>query len=120
VQRQQDQGSTCHQWQEGQAGDGNMHRQDVPDGAHDVVVDQATVANGLHHRDEVVIEQHHGGRFPCYVGAARSHGHAHVGRDQCRGVVDPVSGHGDHVATASECLHQSQLVLGPDAGKHMG
>ena len=64
---------------------------------------------------EVVVGQHHVGRFLGDVGAGDAHGHADVGGLQRRRVVDAVAGHRHHRAVALQGLHDAQLVLGIDA-----
>ena len=81
-------------------------------------------APALFHRrldgGEVVVGEDHVGGFLGHLGAGDAHGHADVGLPAGRGVVDPVAGHGHHVAPALQGVHQAQLLFRSDAGEHVG
>ena len=62
-------------------------------------------------RGEVVVGEHHVGGFLGDLGTAATHRHADVGLLERRGVVDPVSGHRDHVIAGLQALDESELLL---------
>ena len=55
---------------------------------------------------EVVIREHHRGRFACNGRATGPHGDADVGLAQGGGIVDAIAGHGDDVTAALKAAHQ--------------
>jgi hypothetical protein len=67
---------------------------------------------------EVVVGQHHGGRFVGHLGAGEAHRDTDVGLAQGGCVVDAVPGHRDHVAAGLQRAHDPDLVLGGDPGDH--
>jgi hypothetical protein len=66
-------------------------------------------------RGEVVVEQHHVGRFLAHFGAGDAHRHTDVGLLQGRGIVDAVAGHGHHLSIGLQGFHDAQLLLGRHA-----
>ena len=84
-----------------------------------VVVDRPAFLDGLRDGREVVVREHHLGRFLGRFGAFQAHRHADVGALQRRRVVDAVARHRDHPAARLQALHQPQLVLGAGAREHV-
>ena len=85
----------------------------------DVRVDGAALLDGGHDPREVVGEEHDVGDVAGDVGAAHAHGHADVGGAQRGRVVDPVAGHGDHLAVALQGPDDMVLVSRRHAGEHV-
>jgi hypothetical protein len=96
----------------------HVRGQHVGDEAADVRHHRAAVANRLHDRGEVVVEQHDVGRLAGHIGAADPHRHPHIGGPQGRGVVHPVAGDGHHLPEAAVGLHQPQFLLRRHPGEH--
>jgi hypothetical protein len=85
----------------------------------DVVVDGRPAPDGPHDRAVVVVGEDDVGRADGGVGAASAHGDPDVGGAEGGDVVDPVPGHGDHVATGAQDVDQHRLVTRLDAGEHV-
>lgn len=79
---------------------------------------------------QVVVHQHHSGCFHGHAGAVRAtHGEAHVGARQRRGIVDAVAGHAHPLATRLQCgnclglairAHTSLPVANAQLASHAG
>jgi hypothetical protein len=67
--------------------------QEIVDELADVVVDRATLLDGVHDRCEVVVRQHDVRGFLGHVGARDAHGNADVGGLDGGCVIDPVARH---------------------------
>ena len=79
--------------------------------------DDPPLLDGADDRGEVVVGDHHVGRFLRDLGPLDAHGDANVGLLERRGVVDAVSRHRDHVSVLLERVDDLQLVLGRDASE---
>ncbi len=76
----------------------HVAHQDVGGELANVGVDGPPFLDRVHDGGEVVVEQHHVGRFLGHVGAGDAHGDADVGFLERRRVVDAVPRDGDHLA----------------------
>ena len=92
-------------------GDRDVDREDVAHGLLQVGEDAPAHADALDDGGKVVVHQHDGGGLPCHIGAAFSHGHAHVRRAQRRGVIDAIAGHAHDVAVGLQGLHDARDVV---------
>ena len=86
----------------------------------DVVEDGPAFLHRGHQGGEVVVRQDHGRGLLGDFGAGDPHGHADIGPLQGRGIVDPVPGHGHHLALLLEDIHQAQLMFRGHPGEHPG
>ena len=100
--------------EDGDVGDQGRHLE--AEVFEEVVVQVAAVVDRLDDGGEVVVGQDHDRGFFGDLGAGDAHGDPDVGRLEGGGVIDPVPGHGDHVAALFEQPDQAQLVLGGDPG----
>ncbi|MCY1518922.1 hypothetical protein D9M68_536570 [compost metagenome] len=80
-----------------------------------VVVDRAAFPHRRGDRREIVVRQHHVGRFLGRLGAFQAHRHAHVGALERGRVVHPVARHGNHLPLRLHRLNQPQLMFGTGA-----
>ena len=86
------------------------------DGLFDVGVDAPALGHGGDDGGEVVVGEDHVGGPLGHVGAGDPHGAADVGGLEGGGVVDPVAGHGHHLAPALPGPDDAHLVLGGHPG----
>ena len=84
----------------------------------DVVEDGPAFLHRGHQGGEVVVRQDHGRGLLGDFGAGDAHGHADIRPLQGRGVVDPVPGHGHHLALRLEDIHQAELMFRGHPGEH--
>ena len=89
-----------------------VSRKHEKDGFLDVIVDGATFADGSGDRGEVVVGEDHLGGFLRDFRAFDAHGDTDVGLLERRSVIDPITGHGDHLAGGLHGANKAQLVLG--------
>ena len=102
--------------QQRHAGNRHVHRQDVRHGLAQVVKNAPPQPHSVHQSCKVVVQQHDGRRLPRHVGAAFTHGHTHMRGLQGGRIVDPVAGHGHHLAAGFQGLNDAQLLRWGDAG----
>ena len=81
------------------------------DGLADVGVDPPALLHRRDHRGEVVVGEDHVRGPLGHVGPRLPHGAADVRRPEGGGVVDPVAGHGHHMALLLPGLHDAHFVL---------
>lgn len=79
--------------------------------AADVGVGRPALLHGGDDGGEVIVKQVKVGGLAVDVGAGAADGDADGGLLQGRGVVDPVAGHRDHVATCLQGCGDAELVL---------
>ena len=77
-----------------------VRRQKVDQIFLNVVIDAAAFLDRLDDAGEVVVGQHHVGRFLGDVGSRDAHGHTDIRGLKSRGIVDAVSGHGNDMPFA--------------------
>ena len=95
----------------------HVGRQGPDDELREVVEDAASFLDRRLDRGEVVVGEHHVGRFLRHLGAPVAHGNADVGLSKRGRVVDPVTRHGHHVVSLLQCTHEAQLLLGRHPGE---
>src|SRR5829696_5357825 len=93
---------------------GGVAGKEILDELADVVVDDPTLLDGSHDGREVVVSQHHVGRFLRDVGARYAHRHSYLGLSQGRGVVYAVAGHGNDVVLVLQGFDYIEPVLRRD------
>ncbi len=94
-------------------------RQGPADDLHQVVVNRPALAHRRDDRREIVVGEHHLGRFLGGLRTLAPHGDADVGALQRRRIVYPVAGHRDRQPVRLQCLYEAQLVFGGGACKHV-
>ena len=93
----------------------DVRGQQVAQELADVGEDRAAFFDGGDDRGEVVVGEHHVGRFLRHVGAGDAHRHADVGLLQRWRIVDAVARHRHDGAGPPQRLNDPQLVFGIDA-----
>ena len=105
---------------------GDEHRQDLADiageeevdGLLQVAEDYPPLAHRGNDGGEVVIRQHHVACFLGDISPGDAHGNTDIGGLERRGIVHPVTGHGDYVIFRLQGLHDLDLVMGGNARVH--
>ncbi|GBE13270.1 hypothetical protein BMS3Abin13_01568 [bacterium BMS3Abin13] len=83
-----------------------------------VVEDAAPLFNRGLNGAEIVVDKHHVGGILGHLGAGYPHGHADIRLFQGRGIIDAVAGHGHHVTSGLQGLHQAQFLVRRHPGEH--
>jgi len=92
-------------------------RQRPGDELDQVVPDAPALLDRRLDAGEIVIGEHHGGRFLGHLGAAQSHRDPNVGLLEGRRIIDAVAGHRHHLALALQGAHQAQFLFRFDPGE---
>mmetsp|Transcript_38536 Transcript_38536/g.66581 ORF Transcript_38536/g.66581 Transcript_38536/m.66581 type:complete len:405 (-) Transcript_38536:2285-3499(-) len=95
---------------------GHVRGQHVGHALLEVLENQTSLADTIDDGAEVIVQQDQLGSL-LGDGSSRAHGDADVGGLQGRGIVDAVSGHGDHLAHLVQLTHNVLLLLGHGTGK---
>ena len=99
---------------------GHVAGDQVIDELADIGVDHPTLLHGRDNADVVIVGQHHIGGFLGHIRAGDAHRDANIGALDGGCIVDPVAGHGDHLAVGLQGIHDAHLVLRRNTGKDIG
>ena len=106
-------------WEHRQASDGHMHGENEGDCLLDIVEDAPAKTDGCNDRREIIVQEHKGCGLSGDVGSATSHGDADVGCFQGRGIVHPITGHGDDLLVCLQGIDDAQFLFWNHAGKDL-
>ena len=77
----------------------------------DVCVNSAPFLDRVDDGSEIVVGQHHVGRFLGHIGAGDSHGNSDVRHFYCGRVVHPVPGHGHDLSLVLERFDDAKFMF---------